>query len=58
MSALRSMRRLVGLSTRFVSALGVTKLNGRVNQLEKREPETQRNVNQRGWKSAGLGVPT
>ena len=71
MSALRSTRRLVGLSTRVVSAsvhyirsergrclTRVRRFRAGVNQLGKTEPETQRRGAEVAWNPVGLGGPT
>jgi len=71
MSALRSTRRLVGLSTRIVSASVhyIRRERGRcltrplrfragVNQLGKTEPETQRRGAVGEWNRSRVGGPT
>src|ERR1035437_1595218 len=71
MSALRSMRRLVGFSTRIVPASvhyirrerGRCLTRGRrfragVNKLGKTEPETGRRGAEAAWNPVGLGGPT
>src|ERR1035437_4747190 len=71
MSALRSMRRLVGVSTRIVPASvhyirrerGRCLTRGRrfragVNKLGKTEPETGRRGAEVAWNPVGLGGPT
>ena len=71
MSALRSMRRLVGLSTRVVSAsvhyirrergrclTRVRRFRASVNQLGKTEPETQRRGAEGEWNRSRVGGPT
>ena len=71
MSALRSTRRLVGLSTRVVSgsvhymrkARGICltrrlRFRRGVNKLRETEPETERAGEAREWTWAGLGGPT